>query len=204
MKQSVKPLLLMACILLVTVPLGCKKRTKKQAGPTPRRVLHQPLPSTITSKGGLVTVSRPKGEGWKCKQKQTSKGDQSVSLVFCRRADRKNFFFMLAKDYTVPPKQNTTAKRLATEIFPQNYSRFFLGHNILKSAPCSHQNTVGHETELTAHHPRRNEVKKVERVFTKGNHVIILSAEGIPSAYAQWKQTALDWFAGARFKSLNP
>jgi hypothetical protein len=162
-------------------------------------------PKTMTSKDGAVTVALPAGDGWDCVDQQAKgPGGHEASLVKCRRADRQEFFFLVAKVYGVSKEEVKPAKELATEVFMTTYKKLFSAHKIVKEGPAKMGDLEGYEVALEMTHSRMGELKKTERVFVKGEQVFILSGEGKADVVARFEKHLADWFSGASFKALQP
>ncbi|MFY0533668.1 hypothetical protein [Nannocystis pusilla] len=81
--------------------------------------------SLFASKDGLVAAPRPSGDGWECVEQTAAEPGQETTLIKCRHTDKARFFFLLAKDYAVPPDQVRSAEQLANEVFPATYQKLF-------------------------------------------------------------------------------
>lgn len=176
-------------------PRPADKDSRPAQGPA------RPVP--FAAKDGSITVIRPGGPQWDCMDRQAKRGTQTVSMIRCRPTDRAQFFFMIAKVYTVPKKDVMDAKKLATVEFAGHYKKFFQSHKIVKSGPIEHQNHKGFEIHLEARHASRGDVKKVERVVVKDTSVVILSAEGAPGPFDKNEQVIKAWVDGAKFQILG-
>ena len=162
-----------------------------------------PVMKPFKTKDGAINVSAPSGPAWDCMDRQVQRGTQKVSMIRCRPKDRSQFFFMIAKVYTVPAKDVMDAKKLVTVQYPKHYKKFFQSHKIVKSGPFKHQNHEGYEIHLQARHSAKGDIMKVERVLVKGTNVLILSAEGAPGPYKKFQPLIKQWFDGARFQILG-
>lgn len=156
----------------------------------------------IASQDGQVSAARPAGLGWECLQ-QTAAEPYRVTLVKCRRTVQGEFFFMLAKVYDVPAEQVLSPHDLITRVYPKDYAKLFDRHTVRATTKATHQKSKGYEIRMDAHHKERGDVAKVERVFTKGQQVFLLSAEGAPAQVAAHKDDIAAWFKSAHFKALN-
>ena len=158
----------------------------------------------FTSADGLVAAPRPVGDGWDCVEQTGGEPGQEATLIKCRHVDRARFFFVMAKDYAVPADQVRTAEELATRVFPTTYQKLFQSHEIREVGPVSHAGVPAYELHMDAVHASVGAIRKRERVLTRGNHVFVLSAEGLPDVFADESATIEAWFTGARFKNLQP
>ena len=209
---------LLAVVLGLSFAAGCKKKEPMAADLTkaaedaagvpvePDRPAGD-APKTMTGKDGAVTVTLPEGDGWECLDQQAPVpgSDKQVSLVKCRRADRdKEFFFLLAKVYGVPESEVKPAKELATQVFAANYRELFQDHKIVKEGAVKMGELEGYEVVLEMTHPQMGQLKKIERVFTKGEDVFVLSGEGKPENVEKFAGAIESWFDQTRFKVLGP
>lgn len=156
----------------------------------------------ITSKDGQVSAARPSGLGWECLQQEAAE-PFPVTLVKCRRTVEGEFFFMLAKVYEVPADQVLPSHDLVTRVYPKDYAKLFERHTVRATSKATHQKNKGYEIRLDAHHKERGDISKVERVFTKGQRVFLLSAEGAPAQLTAHKSDIAAWFKSAHFKALD-
>lgn len=158
-------------------------------------------PALFTSKDGLVAAPRPSGDGWDCVEQTATEPGQETTLIKCRHTDRTRFFFLLAKDYVVPPDQVRSAEQLATDVFPTTYQKLFQKFEITESKPTTRAGKPGHELKISAVHASMGEIRKRELVQTEGNHVFVVSAEGLPDVFDAESSAIEAWFSGARFKN---
>ncbi|WAS91201.1 hypothetical protein [Nannocystis punicea] len=160
-------------------------------------------PALFTSKDGLVAAPRPPGDGWECVEQTATDPGQEATLIKCRQTDRARFFFLLAKDYAVPPDQVRSAEQLATDVFPSTYQKLFEKFEILESKPTTRAGKPGHDLRISAVHASMGEIRKRELVHTAGNHVFVVSAEGLPDVFDAESSAIEAWFSGAQFKNLQ-
>lgn len=163
-----------------------------------------PMPNTnqanlFTSSDGLVAAPRPAGEGWECVEQTATDPGAEATLIKCRRTDRSRFFFLMAKDYVVPPEQVRPAGDLADKVFPATYDKLFQSHRVTSSTAVGHAGLPAHELQLEAVHASMGPIRKRERVVVKGTHVFVISAEGKPEVFDAERATIDAWFAGAAF-----
>lgn len=156
-----------------------------------------------TSSDGLVAAPRPEGSAWECLEQVASEPGQEATLIKCRHVDRGRFFFLMAKDYSVPASEVKTPDELANGVFPATYKKLFERHEVVESKAMMHAGFPAQEVRVEAVHASMGPIRKRERVMTAGNHVFILSAEGKPDVYDAEYPAIEAWFAGARFKNLT-
>ena len=71
-----------------------------------------PIPMRVQTDGGEVSVDHPDG-AWDCKPRQAAQGPQNqVWMIKCKSTAPDDFFFMIAKVYTVPPDKVVPAEKL--------------------------------------------------------------------------------------------
>lgn len=162
-----------------------------------------PSADRFTSSDGLVGAPRPSGDGWECVEQTATDPGQEATLIKCRHTDRSRFFFLMAKDYSVPPEQVRPAEELATQVFPATYQKLFQSHQIRGSKPVDHAGVPAHELDIEAVHASMGPIRKRERVFIKGTHVFVISAEGKPEEFDAEAAAITAWFAGAAFKNAS-
>lgn len=161
------------------------------------------LAEMYTSSDGLVAAPRPGGSAWECLEQVASEPGQEATLIKCRHVDRGRFFFLMAKDYSVPASEVKTPDELANAVFPATYKKLFERHEVVESKAMMHAGYPAQEVRVEAVHASMGPIRKRERVMTAGNHVFILSAEGKPDVYDAEYPAIEAWFAGARFKNLT-
>ena len=161
------------------------------------------LAEMYTSSDGLVAALCPGGSAWECLEQIASETGQEATLIKCRHVDRGRFFFLMAKDYSVPTEEIKTPDDLANRVFPGTYQKLFQSHEIVDSKALVHAGHPAQELRVEAVHASMGPIRKRERVITAGNHVFVLSAEGKPDVYDAEYPAIEAWFAGARFKNLT-
>lgn len=186
-------------------PMPAQTPTKPAEPPPvtpPAAPVTPPAVDLYTSSDGLVAGPRPPGDGWECVEQVAKEPGQETTLIKCRHTDRAQFFFLMAKDYAVPPEQVRGAEELATRVFPTTYQKLFQSHVITDAHAVELAGRPGHEIWVEAVHASMGPIRKRERVFTHGNHVFVLSAEGKPEVFDRETAAIEAWFSGARFKNL--
>ena len=74
---------------------------------------------------GLVTVVIPDGTGWAVDAQTADTGGHHVSAIKCRRTEPGEFFFAMAKDYTVDLDDLFAPEALLREVYPVFYAKTF-------------------------------------------------------------------------------
>lgn len=183
-------------------PSNMPAETSKSPPAAPAAPAAAAEPELFASKDGLVAAPRPSGDGWECVEQTATEPGQETTLIKCRHTDKSRFFFLLAKDYAVPPDQVRSAEQLATDVFPSTYQKLFQKFEITESKPTTRDGKPGHELRISAVHASMGEIRKRELVQTAGNHVFVVSAEGLPDVFDAEASAIEAWFSGARFKNL--
>lgn len=165
------------------------------ADPSPAQERH-------ASSDGKVAAPRPSGDAWECEEKIAGAPDPDTTLIKCRHRDRARFFFMMAKDYAVPPDEVRTPEGIVRDVLPTTYGKLFERHTITRQEPVLHRGAAGVDLWIDAVHATIGPVRKRERVLTRGEHVFIISAEGMPEVFDGEGATIDAWFAGADFANL--
>lgn len=198
-------------LILALLWIACDRAPEPATAPVPSTMPVTPPPATpapppaadlFTGKDGLISVPRPAGDGWECVEQVASEPGQEASLIKCRHTDRARFFFLMAKDYSVPADQIRSAEELATRVFPTTYEKLFASHEIRETRAVTHAGKPAHELQLDAVHASMGKIRKRERVITHDNRVFVLSAEGMPDVFDAEAAAIEAWFAGVRFKNL--
>ena len=158
----------------------------------------------MTSKDGLVRVTTPAGTGWQCLEQLATAGTPAGgTLMKCRRP-KPELFLLVAKDYEVEPTAVLPPQKVAMEERPKHFQRLFSTHEIVRNAPAKHQGADGHEIEFSARLRGRQEIRGLEQIYTKGNHVLQISAEGKRGDFDKYQGTIKPWFDATAFKVLVP
>ncbi|PCC74270.1 hypothetical protein [Nannocystis exedens] len=168
----------------------------------PARTGRRGRPRAVRQQGRPGRGPRPAGDGWECVEQTATEPGQEATLIKCRRTDRARFFFLLAKDYVVPPDQVRSPEQLATDVFPATYQKLFQKFEVTESKATTRAGKPGHELRISATHASMGEIRKRELVQTAGNHVFVVSAEGLPDVFDAESSAIEAWFAGAQFKNL--
>jgi len=161
------------------------------------------------TKDGRVTAAIPAGKGWKPRRLARSVPKRGVDVWQIRfsRTVKGEFFYMQAKEYTVPADQIRSAKWLFENPYTRNYNKLFRSFKYTRSTPVKvkrfDKSVTGHEVEITAEHARIGTIHKFERILLRGRHVYLVSAEGSPAAYKRYKAAALKFFDSVKFARLE-
>jgi hypothetical protein len=187
-------------------PRALAPASRPASQPRTRRPLPPPpaAPGTVmTSRDGLVRVTTPATPGWECLEQLAAAGTPAGgTLMKCRRP-RPELFLLVAKDYEVEAAAVLPAEKVAMQERPKHFERLFRGHDIARHGPTMHQGVTGHEIEFTARLRGKGELHGVERIFTKGTHVLLISAEGRRGDFERYQDAIKPWFEAAAFKALG-
>lgn len=157
----------------------------------------------FTSSDGLVSAPRPRGEGWECEERVARPPDPETTLIKCRQTTPGRFFFFMAKDYAVPEEQIRRPEGIVREVLPRTYDKLYESYTFTREEPVLVAGNAGIDLWIDAVHAKTGPIRKRERVLTQGQHVFILSAEGLPPDY-EAEEAAIDaWLTGAAFKNLT-
>lgn len=174
--------------------------------PRPRRPPPPPpaTPGTVmTSRDGLVRVTTPTSPGWECLEQLAAAGTPAGgTLMKCRRP-RPELFLLVAKDYEVEAAAVLPAQKVALEERPKHFLRLFTTHEIMRNTAAKHQGTTGHEIEFSARLRGRQEIRGIEQIYTRGTHVLLISAEGRRSDFEKYQGAIKPWFDSTSFKALG-
>ncbi len=193
-------------LVLFVLLTACDRAPAPETMPTPdHKESPAPPPEAVmfTSQDGLVAAPRPPGDGWECVEQVVNEPGQEATLIKCRHTDRTRFFFLMAKDYVVPAEQVRSVEELSTAVFPATYQKLFQSHVITEARAATHAGAPAYDSWIEAVHASMGPIRKRERVITRGTHVFVISAEGMPAAYEAEGAAMEAWFSGARFKNLQ-
>lgn len=158
----------------------------------------------VTTSDGLISVTPPAGPEWEVEARALDMpGEGHASLIKCRRAVAGEFFFMVAKDYTVPPEQVLPPERLLREVYASDYARMFDQVKVDVIQPRVVDGREWWEAGFQLVHARLGSIVKLERVTCAGEHVLVVSGEGAPDAMRAHFATLSAWLDGTRFASLG-
>jgi ethanolamine ammonia-lyase small subunit len=161
------------------------------------------MAGTFSDSKGLITVPFASGTAWDCAEKSGSQAGAEALLVRCRSKAPGEFFFMMAKDYTVPKEQVMAADKLATTVYKRDYEKFFKTVKYTKTGPVKQGRLQWYELAFQAEHAAKGPIHKVERVLVKGTHVLLLSAEGAPKDFAAHQVDTGRWLSKTAFATLK-
>ena len=163
-----------------------------------------PARPMFASDDGLVRAPLPADDAqWECIRQTSQPPKPPTTLIKCRQRESSRFFFLLAKDYEVTPEQRRDVDGIIREVLPMTYERLFDSFTITGTTPVVHQGSEGREVEIRAVHSGLGEIRKRERLFVRGDHVLVISAEGRPELFDAVAEDIDAWFAGARFANLG-
>jgi len=186
-------------------PRALAPASQPASQPRPRRPKPPPPVApgtTMTSRDGLVSVTTPATPGWECLEQMAAAGTPSGgTLMKCRRP-RPELFLLVAKDYEVAPTAVLPPEKVATQERPKHLQRLFVSHEITRQSKAAHQGVAGTEIEFSARHRGRGEIRGLERIFTKGTHVLQISAEGRRADFDRHQAAIKPWFDAVVFQVL--
>ncbi len=125
-------------------------------------------------------------------------------MIKCRQRDSdERFFFLLAKDYEVAPERRLPVDAIIQDVLPNTYDELFESFEIRSVLTIDHQAAEGRELLIDALHPGVGPIRKRERLFVRGGHVLIVSAEGRPELFDTFKADIDAWIEGVAFLNLT-
>lgn len=158
----------------------------------------------FASSDGLVSAPRPGGDSWECLEQLSRPPTPPVTVIKCRQRDSdERFFFLLAKDYEVAPERRLPVDAIIQDILPNTYEDLFERFEIRSVSTVEHQEAEGRELLIDALHPKLGPIRKRERLFVRGGHVLIVSAEGRPEFFDAFKAEIDAWIGGVVFLNLT-
>ncbi|MEZ4452709.1 MAG: hypothetical protein R3B09_24830 [Nannocystaceae bacterium] len=153
------------------------------------------------SADGTLSAPQPDGEAWECLE-QTSE-DPPASLIKCRQRDRARFFFMMAKEYSVPANEVRSLDGIISEVLPQTYAKLFTSYSITRDEPTMVGTVSARDLWIDAEHASMGSIRKRERLMVQGERVFVVSAEGLREVFEEMTPVIDRWFAGAAFTHLK-
>ena len=168
--------------------------------PQPRKPVAR---DDYTSLDGLVRAPRPQGEDWQCLEQTARPPKPPATLIKCRLTDPKRFFFLMAKDYEVPPDQRLPVDAIVRDLLPQTYAKLFRSHTISEVKEIEHQGVQGIALTVDAEHKTIGQIHRREHLFVRGNHVLVISAEGSPEFFDLFAAEIDAWMLGVAFINLS-
>jgi len=161
-------------------------------------------PHIYVSSDGLVRTQRPVGDAWECLEQMSSPPKPAITLIKCRQRDSARFFFLMMKDYQVDPGAQIPVDEIIRDILPGTYDDLFESFTITRTTDITHQGVVGRELTIVAKHAALGTIHKRERFFVRGDHVLVVSAEGLPPLFDTFAAQIDAWILGADFLNLAP
>jgi head-tail adaptor len=156
-----------------------------------------------TTSDGLVTVEIPAQAGWAVDATAVDADGAHVSAIKCKRTEAGEFFFAIAKDYTVAPASVCEPEELVSEIYPVLYAKMFASVTLVAVREMVIAGRVWCEADYRFVHPRLGDIDKRERVTVLDEHVLLVSGEGNPDAMRAHGAMLAAWLDGARFATLR-
>jgi hypothetical protein len=153
---------------------------------------------TVTTKDGLITIPRLAEGAWEPKEQAAS----GASLIKLRSTVDGEFYFLMAKEYTVKAEDVASAEKLSKEIYKGSHEKFFKKVTYKRNEKVTWQGHEGWEAELDAVHEKMGDIHKVERVFVDGTHVFVVSGEGRPKDCETHEKDRKTFFDEVVWKSL--
>jgi hypothetical protein len=129
-------------------------------------------------------------------------GPTRTTMVRCKCTDADQFFFMIAKDYTVGDADILTADMVLQQSIIPSYERMFEGVRVDFIQTTTIHDVIWHEAAIQMKHPTLGFLAKLERVHCIGNHVLILSLEGTQESVQKYFVIGNTWLGNIRFASL--
>ncbi len=152
---------------------------------------------------GLLRAPLPAGDSWECLEQLSRPPKPPVTVIKCRQRDTQGrFFFLLAKDYEVAPERRLGVDAIIDEVLPATYDELFESFTIRSRAAIDHQGAEGREIMIDAVHRSLGPIRKRERLFVRGDHVLIVSAEGLPPLFETFAADIDAWIEGVVFLNL--
>ncbi len=169
--------------------------------PIPRGASSSSRP--YASGDGLLTAPLPVGDSWECLEQLSRPPKPPVTVIKCRQRDSEGrFFFLLAKDYKVAPERRLGVDTIIDEVLPDTYNELFESYSVSSRTVIDHQGAEGRELYIDAVHRSLGPIRKRERLFVRGDHVLIVSAEGLPPLFETFAADIDAWIEGVVFLNL--
>lgn len=157
---------------------------------------------SVPTSDGTITVEVPDGPGWQVETIVGAvQGATRTTFVKCKRGPPE-FFFLMAKDYSVPATEVLPAEKLLREVYPRNYSKMFQQVKIDFMGPKTIGGREWWEAGFQFLHAKLGPIAKLERVTCSGEHVLIVSGEGAQNDVRARFAELTRWMDGARFALL--
>lgn len=160
-------------------------------------------PARVVSGNGRIAAARPPAERWNCDERIGEAPAPETTLIKCRLSAPDRFFFMMVKDYVVPANEVRPPEGIVEKVLPVTYGKLYARHTIGRQEPVIFAGAAGVDVWIEAEHAKVGAVRKRERILTAGEHVLIVSAEGMPEVFDA-ETAAIDaWFDGVVFAALT-
>ncbi|MCA9657773.1 MAG: hypothetical protein KC486_05475 [Myxococcales bacterium] len=160
-------------------------------------------PARVVSSNGRIAAARPPAERWNCDERIGEAPAPETTLIKCRLSAPDRFFFMMVKDYVVPANEVRPPEGIVEKVLPVTYGKLYARHTIGRQEPVIFAGAAGVDVWIEAEHAKVGAVRKRERILTAGEHVLIVSAEGMPEVFDA-ETAAIDaWFDGVVFAALT-
>ncbi|MEZ4384365.1 MAG: hypothetical protein R3A79_23745 [Nannocystaceae bacterium] len=184
-----------------TAPKGSQAPARRPGAPTGTDLGDDP--ARVVSSDGRIAAARPPAARWSCDERIGEAPAPETTLIRCRVVEPKGaFFFMMVKDYVVPPEEVRPAEGIVEKVLPATYGQLYERHAIVRQEPVVFAGAAGVDLWIEAVHAKVGDVRKRERILTAGEHVLIVSAEGMPGVF-DTETAAIDaWFDEAVFATL--
>lgn len=166
--------------------------------PTP-----EPAPTAprYASSNGQISAPKPAGDAWECLEQISE--DPVAALIKCRQREPSRFFFMMAKEYSVPAAEVRSLDGIITEVLPVTYGNLFSSFKITRDEPTMVGSVPARDLWIEAEHPSKGSIRKRERMMVQGERVFVVSAEGLATVFDEFAPVIDAWFAGATFANLR-
>jgi hypothetical protein len=167
-----------------------------------------PPDEMVASEDGLVCVPVPRGPGWVCERRRAEVSVGRVTFVKWRRERARELCFLAARDYEVPRAAVRRLEELAPSVLRYEDDPAYAAVSCRSSGFVEHRGHLAYEVVLGAlrsvgaRRPRRR-VRRVDRVLTVGNHVLVLTAEGSSAELERHASELELFFAQTRFAELR-
>lgn len=161
-------------------------------------------PARVVTSNGRISAARPPAARWECEERIGEAPAPETTLIRCRlNASEGRFFFMMVKDYVVPAAEIRSPEGIVEKVLPATYGKLYERHTIGRREPVVFAGAAGVDIWIEAEHAKVGPIRKRERILTAGEHVLIVSAEGMPGVFDAETATIDAWFDGVVFATLR-
>ncbi len=108
---------------------------------------------------------------------------------------------MMVKDTTITAEELRNGDALTRE--RRLFDKLYTSHTITREAPAQIQGFAATDLELDAVHVKTGPIHKRSRVLTHMDHMITISAEGMPGVFEANAEVAERWITEAHFSLLD-